>query len=240
MRSSDSRTLLTHGPGTLPLSLAVCSSTLAPTSSSEKPRGTPVPHTPLFTSLCNTCSEQMPTNPFPGSLPSLLPRCLSHVCNSTAPTCTRGETVCSQACAPTLWVLSKGKTVDSSHPGTWHTHEGFCSQDDFWPKRLPLPRSHQVLGQRSCPERGSCLCAHVSTGADSASMPGFEANSWQLLLHPTSLLSSPRPGPPFICLVKRPIETHLSALRFTALVVNSLGHPLYLLQQPSLCLATCP
>lgn len=56
-------------------------------------------------------------------------------------------------------------------------------------------------------------------------MLGLQANSWQLLLYPVSLHSPLRPGPPFICLVKKPIETHLSALRFTALVVNSPGAP---------------
>lgn len=68
-------------------------------------------------------------------------------------------------------------------------------------------------------------CTQVSTGTDEASLLGLQANSWQLLLSPASLYSPLRPGPPFICLVKRPIETHLSVLRFTALVVNSLGAP---------------
>lgn len=70
------------------------------------------------------------------------------------------------------------------------------------------------------------VLAQASTGADEALTLGLQANSWQLLSsYPASLHSLPRPGPPFICLVKRPIETHLSALRFTALVVNSLGAP---------------
>lgn len=71
--------------------------------------------------------------------------------------------------------------------------------------------------------------AQVSTGNGRW---GLWANSWQLLLHPASLHSPQGPGPPFICLVKRPIEIHLSPPRFTALVFNSLGCLPYLRSSP--------
>lgn len=89
---------------------------------------------------------------------------------------------------------------------------------------------------RACKQASPCT--QVSTGADEASTLGLQANSWQLLFSPACLHAPLRPGPPFICPVKRPIETHLCALCFTALVVNPLGAPA-LLSAAALSVSGC-